>query len=314
MTAAGLVVSAVAFRLSEVARAVGARAVVRPWDAVCAAGENCEPTLATVTCTATDCTEVLTPVIALPETFKLAATAVVLTTGAARLPPPVALTSDVTVKDVEAPVIRRTGRCHGTSWRRVATATTSQVGPWPLHRSSLSASAICAGVTPAGRSATTVDVLTMLTSTVSPDELAEVAACSTVVASVAASRETAAAGSMLIVDSVAYESGPWGGGEGGGGGAEGGGGGTEGGKGEGGGLSGCPRGTAGGGLGEGEGGADGIGGLDGGKGLQMSSWHASGSGIQMSSTHGGGAGGGGDGKGLQISSWQASGCGWQLSS
>jgi hypothetical protein len=157
------VFSAVAFRLSEAARAVGSRAAVRFCCADCAEDENAEPTLVSVTCTATDCTEVLTPVIALPETFKLAASAVALTTGAARLPPLVALTSSVRVKDAEPPVIWRTGRSRWRSSRRVVTATTLQVDPALSQRSSLSASAIRVGVTPSGRSTVMVDVVRTLT-------------------------------------------------------------------------------------------------------------------------------------------------------
>jgi len=95
------VVRAAAFRPSELARAVGARAVVWFCCASCAAAERAEPSFTTVTSTATDCTVVLAPVISLSETPRSPATALVLTTRAARLPPLVALSSRTTVKEAD---------------------------------------------------------------------------------------------------------------------------------------------------------------------------------------------------------------------
>ena len=82
----------------EDARADGSRAEVCACAAACACGEAEEPVLTTVTSAATACTATV-GTMALGATPRLLATALVSIVGAARLPPLVALSSRVTVKD-----------------------------------------------------------------------------------------------------------------------------------------------------------------------------------------------------------------------
>jgi len=192
-----VVVSAEAVRPRAEARAVGARAVSWFASACDAAAPLAEPPLTTVTCTATDCTVVLTPATALSETLRLLAMALVLTTGGARLPPLVALISRTTLKEA-AVCIARWAR---SSRRRVDSGSTRQEES-SLQTVTVRARAMSSAVTPAGSGTATDVVCTMLTSTAS-EVLALEAACVTAEASAVVSRVAAATGSIWIVEVVA---------------------------------------------------------------------------------------------------------------
>ena len=86
-------------RPREIARAVGARAAVCACATCCAADEVARPLLTMVTSAVTDSTEVLTLLIAVGATPNSTAILLMLNTGAARVPPLVALSSRVTVND-----------------------------------------------------------------------------------------------------------------------------------------------------------------------------------------------------------------------
>jgi len=134
--------------------------------------------------------------------------ALVLTTGAVRLPLLVTLTSRTTVKEAALPLcIARTAR---SSWRRPLSGTTWQLVTSSAQRFVVSACAIRDASTPDGKSMAMVDVFMMVTSTapVCPPRTA----CATVLARMAVSSVAAAVGWIWMLDVVAKETGACGGG------------------------------------------------------------------------------------------------------
>ena len=152
-----IVLSADVLRPRLLAMADGASACSSVALVNCAAELAAEPVLMTLTSASTACTTTA-GTMELAGTLRVAATTLVSTVGAARLPPLVALSSRVTMKETLACSKRAT-----RSWRRVEDSTV-QPGS-PPQRSLWSADFICAAVTPVGRGVETADVCSIFTFT-----------------------------------------------------------------------------------------------------------------------------------------------------
>ena len=137
------VVRADVLRPRELAIAAGASDAPRLCADCCAPLSDAEPLLTTTTIASTASSTLDTPVIALELTPRSAATALVSTVGAARLPVAVALSSRRTVKLTPVCSARRDWVVAGGVWRicrRRVTAITSHLGS-PSHIVVLRASA-----------------------------------------------------------------------------------------------------------------------------------------------------------------------------